>query len=114
MEESAERDRNLVEEAMLAGLGVLALNAEAADAFADRLAATLGIDPDKARAAVRDTLTAWKREVDRLGDRPREARDSAVSKLGLIRREELDELALRVAQLDHRLKLLERERRGGA
>jgi polyhydroxyalkanoate synthesis regulator phasin len=36
--------------------------------------------------------------------------ERALAKAGLARREEVEDLALRVAQLEHRLRLLERDR----
>jgi polyhydroxyalkanoate synthesis regulator phasin len=45
--------------------------------------------------------------VERLGDLPQETGERLARELGLARREELDALELRLAQLEHRLKLLE-------
>ena len=51
---------------------------------------------------------AGGREAERLGSLPSDASDKALSRLGLVRREEADDLALRVAQLEHRVRLLEK------
>lgn len=48
--------------------------------------------------------------VDRLGGLPKETGERLAYELGLVRREELESLELRVAQLEHRLKLLEQQR----
>ena len=61
------------------------------------------------RGAVRDTLQAWRAEAERLGVRRDEAFERALAKAGLARREEMDDLALRVAQLEHRIRLLEHD-----
>jgi len=45
-----------------------------------------------------------------VGARRDEAMERALAKAGLARREEVEDLALRVAQLEHRLRLLERDR----
>ena len=45
--------------------------------------------------------------VERLGDLPQETGDRVARELGLVRREELESVELRLAQLEHRLKLLE-------
>ena len=93
----------------LAGLGWAALTVEAADELADELAQRLRVDRREARETVQDVLASWKREADRAGVRREEVAERALARLGLVRREELEDLALRVAQLEHRLKLLERE-----
>lgn len=97
-----------LEQLLLAGLGWVSLGAEAADQVADELARRVGIDRDEMRGAVRDTVTSWRREAERLGMRRSEAGDRALRRLGLARREDVEDLALRVAQLEHRLRLLEK------
>ena len=94
---------------LLAGLGWASLTIEAADDLADDLARRLGIDRDEVRVAVRDVLTSWRGETARLGARRTDVTERLVGRLGLARGEELDDLALRVAQLEHRLRLLEPE-----
>jgi hypothetical protein len=59
------------------------------------------------RASVRGTAASWRRDAERLGARGDDMIDRALERLGLARREELDDLALRVAQLEHRLRLVE-------
>jgi polyhydroxyalkanoate synthesis regulator phasin len=110
MAEADERtDRGLLEQLVLAGIGWASLTAEAADELADDLSRRVGIDRDEMREAVRDALTSWRREASRLGVHRGEARERALARFGLVSREEHDDLVLRVAQLEHRLKLLERE-----
>ena len=48
--------------------------------------------------------------VEKLGDLPQETGDRLARELGLVTREEWDALELRLAQVEHRLKLLERPR----
>ena len=98
-----------VSELLRAGIGFATLGVEAADELADDLARRVGIDRDAMRGAVRDTLQAWRSEADRLGDRRDEAIERAFAKAGLVRQEEYDDLALRVAQLEHRIRLLEHD-----
>ena len=45
--------------------------------------------------------------AERLGDLPQETGDRLARELGLVTREEWDALELRLAQVEHRLKLLE-------
>jgi polyhydroxyalkanoate synthesis regulator phasin len=96
-----------VSELLLAGLGMASLGAEVADELADDLARRMGIDRDAMRGAVRDTFDAWRAEAERLGERRDEVVDRSLEKAGVARREEIEDLELRVAQLEHRLRLLE-------
>jgi polyhydroxyalkanoate synthesis regulator phasin len=100
-------DQRTLEQLLLAGLGWVSLGAEAAEQLADDLAHRVGIERDEMRNAVRDTFSSWKAEADRLGALPSDTADKALRRLGLARREELDDLSLRIAQLEHRLRLLE-------
>ena len=62
---------------------------------------------DEARQLLEDSLTRWRGDAARLGERAGENLASVARQLGLVTREELEELELRVAQLEHRLRLLE-------
>ncbi len=95
------------EQLLLAGFGWLSLTAEAADDVADDLARRVGIEREAMRNAVRDAVASWRAEAERLGAMPSDASDKALRRLGVVRREEADDLALRVAQLEHRVRLLE-------
>ena len=72
--------------------------------------------PDNQAFALRqlmEELAAQLRSgVDKLTELPQETGERIAHELGLVRREELDSLELRLAQLEHRLKLL--EQRDGA
>ena len=96
-----------LEQLLLAGLGWLSLTAEAADDLADDLSRRVGVERDTMRAAVSDAIASWRAEAERLGTLPADASEKAMRRLGLVRREEADDLALRVAQLEHRVRLLE-------
>lgn len=93
----------------LAGVGWAAQGLDAADELADELAVRLGVGRDEMRAALRDTLAKWRDGVEKLKVGPDDVVDRALGKAGLARREDVDELGLRVAQLEHRLRLLEGE-----
>jgi polyhydroxyalkanoate synthesis regulator phasin len=109
MSETTDDERS-VSELLLAGIGWASLGLEAADEMADDLARRVGVDRDAMRAAVQDTAASWRAEFERLGARRDEAVERALARAGLARREEVEDLALRVAQLEHRLRLLERDR----
>jgi hypothetical protein len=56
-----------------------------------------------------DELSAQLRSgAERLGDLPQETGERIARELGLVTRAEWDALTLRLAQLEHRLKLLEK------
>jgi len=101
-------DRGTLETLALAGLGAVALAAGRADELADELAGRLGIERDEVREALKDVLESWRREAGRVGERTSDAASKVAEELGVASREAVDDLALRVAQLEHRLKLLER------
>ena len=97
-----------LEQLLLAGLGWASLTVEAVDDLADDVARRVGIDRDEMRNAVRDAVASWRAEAERFGSLPSEASEKAFQRLGLVRREEAEDLALRVAQLEHRVRLLEK------
>jgi polyhydroxyalkanoate synthesis regulator phasin len=99
--------RGPIETAVLAGLGWASLTAQAADDLADELARLVGIDRDELRRAVRDVFASWRRDAERAGFRREDTIDRLIAKLRLVQREEADDLVLRIAQLEHRVGLLE-------
>jgi len=50
----------------------------------------------------------WRGEAGRLGGRAEASLSGVLSELGLVTRAEYEDLELRVAQLEHRLRLVER------
>ncbi len=100
-------ERGSLETITLAGLGALTLAAQRGDELADELAKRVGVERDELRAALADVLGSWRRELQRLGDSTGDAAARVGSELGVASREAVSELELRVAQLEHRLKLLE-------
>ena len=60
-------------------------------------------------------MVRWRGDATRLTERAGASLQSLFDQLGLVSREAYDELELRVAQLEHRLRLAEREleRRAG-
>ena len=101
-------DRNPLETLTLAGLGAVALAAERADRLAAEIATRFGVERDQVRAAIIDVFESWRREASRLGDSTGSTASRVASELGVASKEAVDELELRVAQLEHRLRLLER------
>ncbi len=104
----AERADPGPEKLFLAALGAVALTAERADELADALAEKGGLRRDEARVLVRDLGNRWRGDAVRLGERAGDSLQSVFSELGLVLRADYEELELRVAQLEHRLRLLEK------
>jgi polyhydroxyalkanoate synthesis regulator phasin len=96
-------------ELLLAGIGWASMGVEAVEELADDLARRVGVDRQAMRSAMQDTVASWRSELERLGEHRDEAVERALAKAGLARREDVEDLALRVAQLEHRLRLLERD-----
>jgi polyhydroxyalkanoate synthesis regulator phasin len=109
----AERgsERGPLETLTLAGLGSLALVAQRADELADELGRRLGVERDEVRQAIADVIDSWRREAVRVGETTGGTAARITAELGVASRTALDELELRVAQVEHRLKLLERDSR---
>lgn len=99
--------RELVERLALAAVGAVALTAERVDALAEELSDRGGMRRDEARGLIEDAVTRWRGDATRLGERASEGLAGVFQQLGLVTREEFEELELRVAQLEHRLRLVE-------
>ena len=107
MAEPASSVRELAEKLVLAGVGAVALTAERADALVEELSARGGLRREEARALVDELVGRWRSETVRLTERTGSGMAGVFHELGLVTRGELEELELRVAQLEHRLRLLE-------
>lgn len=101
-------ERGALETLSLAGVGAIALIAHHADELAAQISARLGVERDEVRGVIGDALDSWRREATRLSESGGELAARAASELGTASREAVEELELRVAQLEHRIKLLER------
>jgi polyhydroxyalkanoate synthesis regulator phasin len=99
--------REIAEKLVLAGVGAVALTAERADALAEELSARGGIGREEAQAVVEELVGRWRSETVRLGERTGAGLAGVFHELGLVTRDELEEIELRLAQLEHRLRLLE-------
>lgn len=66
-------------------------------------------EPVSSARNVAEALLAWAREeTGRVGDRASENVSALLRDLGFVTQSEYEQLELRVAQLEHRLRLLER------
>ena len=108
----AERDRaagvlDLLERLAFSAIGAAALTAERADAIADELAERGLARRDEARALLDELSARWRGDATRLGEKAGATMEVLFRELGLVTREDLLDLELRIAQLEHRLSLLE-------
>jgi polyhydroxyalkanoate synthesis regulator phasin len=107
--EAGNESRDSLEQLLLAGVGVVALTADRVEDLVDSLVKRGGVQRDEARAAVEDAVTRWRGDATRVTERAGAGMQGILRELGLVLRSEYEELELRVAQIEHRLRLLERE-----
>ncbi len=77
-----------------------------ADAL-ERLIALLGPRLDEARSLFDDATARWRGDRVRVSEGTKQRIQDVARELGLVTRDEFEDLELRVAQLEHRLRLLE-------
>jgi hypothetical protein len=73
----------------------------------DRLGAVLGPRLDELRSLLDELSGRWRGDAVRVGEGTRQRLRDLFRELGLVTRDDWDELELRVSQLEHRLRLLE-------
>jgi polyhydroxyalkanoate synthesis regulator phasin len=83
------------------------LTAERADELAESLAERGGVRKDEMRGWIDDATARWRGDAVRIGERAGDTLQAVLRDIGVVTRDEWDELELRVAQLEHRLRLLE-------
>jgi polyhydroxyalkanoate synthesis regulator phasin len=105
--DNGDRERLLIERVILAGLGAASLTRDRVEQLADTLSERSGIGREEARAAIDDIAGRWRSEAARAGERAGSGLQGILRDFGLALSSEVEELELRVAQLEHRLKLLE-------
>jgi polyhydroxyalkanoate synthesis regulator phasin len=99
--------RELAEEILLAGVGAVALTKDRADELVDELSAKGRLTRDDARELVDEVMGRWRGDALRMGERASSTLAGFFRELGLVTRREHEELELRLAQLEHRLRLVE-------
>ncbi|HEX7255761.1 MAG TPA: hypothetical protein VF236_07515 [Gaiellaceae bacterium] len=99
--------RDLLERIALAAVGAAALTAERADALAEELAERGMLRRDEARALIDEVSTRWRGDATRFGEKAGTTLDRLFRELGLVTKDDVEDLELRIAQLEHRLGLLE-------
>ena len=99
--------RELLERLAFAAVGAVALTAERADLLAQELSDRGLARRDEARALIDDVSARWRGDATRLGEKAGATLDTLFRELGLVTKDDLEDLELRIAQLEHRLRLLE-------
>ena len=101
--------REVAERLILAAFGAVALTRDRAEALADELSRRGAMTREEARDVVDELAARWRGDAVRFGQRAGMGVQGLARELGFATRDELTELDLRVAQLEHRLRLLEGE-----
>jgi polyhydroxyalkanoate synthesis regulator phasin len=101
------RLRELAEEILLAGVGAVALTKERTDELVGELTQKGKLTQEDARDVVDEVMGRWRGEALRMGERASTTFAGVFRELGLVTRREHEELELRLAQLEHRLRLVE-------
>jgi BMFP domain-containing protein YqiC len=73
----------------------------------DRLIELIGPRVDDVRALLEDATSRWRGDAVRVGEGTRQRLQDVLREMGVVTRRDWDELELRVAQIEHRLRLLE-------
>jgi polyhydroxyalkanoate synthesis regulator phasin len=97
----------LAEEALLAGVGAVAITKERADELVGELTQKGKLTQEDARELVDEVMGRWRGDALRMGERAGATLSGVFRELGLVTRREHEELELRLAQLEHRLRLIE-------
>ena len=103
--------RDFLGEMFFAGVGAVALTKDRVDELVDELAERGQLTREEARALVDDVTSRWRGDAGRLGERASVGLAGVMRELGLVTRREWEELELRLSQVEHRLRLVERDRR---
>ena len=106
---SGKSFRGLAEDALLAGIGAVALTKDRADELVQELVGRGKLTGDDARELVDEVMGRWRGDAVRMSDRAGTTLSSLFRELGLITRREYEELELRLAQLEHRMRLVEKQ-----
>jgi polyhydroxyalkanoate synthesis regulator phasin len=102
----------LLERLVLAAFGAVALTAERAEELARDLADRGEMQREDVRQAIEEAMSRWRGDANRLTERTGTSFRAVFDQLGLVGREAHEELELRVAQLEHRLRLAEAQLEG--
>ena len=83
------------------------LTKERVEELADDISRRGQLTREEARDAIDDALHRWRGDALRMSERASSSVTSVIRELGLVTRSEWEELELRLAQVEHRLRLVE-------
>jgi polyhydroxyalkanoate synthesis regulator phasin len=101
--------RDYAEETFLAGVGAVVLTKERVDELVDEFSSKGRLTREDARELVDEMVGRWRGDAVRIGERASSTLGGVFREVGLVTRREYEELELRLAQLEHRLRLVERQ-----
>jgi polyhydroxyalkanoate synthesis regulator phasin len=110
--DSSARER--VERLGLAAIGAVALTADRIEELSAELAERGAMTREDARELLDDATARWREDKTRLAERAGDGLQGFLVGIGLVTRDELEELELRLAQIEHRLRLVEDDSGDGA
>jgi polyhydroxyalkanoate synthesis regulator phasin len=101
--------RDYAEETFMAGVGAVVLTKERVDELVDELSSKGRLTREDARELIDEMVGRWRGDAVRVGERASSTLGGVFREVGLVTRREYEELELRLAQLEHRLRLVERQ-----
>lgn len=101
---------NLFEQSILMTLGAAAITKEVAESVVGEFVKRGKMTSDEGRQAVDEVIDKTKGEARSLRSRFDETLQKNLQDLGLAPRQQMEDLQLKVAQLEHRISLLESDR----
>jgi len=102
-DESPRGARDLAGDLLYAGVGAVALTKDRVDELVDALAEQGRMTKAEARQTVEEMTGRWRGEAGRIGS----GLNGVLKELGLVTRREWEDLELRLAQVEHRVRLVE-------
>ena len=106
--------RDLLERGVLAGVGAIALTTDRMAELVDGIQATGKVTREEAEELVETLVERWREDAVGFGERASYGLGGVIREVGLVTRREHEEVELRLAQLEHRLRLVERSARAAA
>jgi polyhydroxyalkanoate synthesis regulator phasin len=104
-DESPRGARDFAGDLLYAGVGAVALTKDRVDELVDALTQQGRMSQAEARETVEEMMGRWRGEASRIGS----GLTGVLKELGLVTRSEWEDLELRLAQVEHRLRLVEGE-----
>ena len=102
-DESPRGARDLAGDLLYAGVGAVALTKDRVDELVDELARQGRMSKAEARETIEEMTGRWRGEASRLGT----GFSGVLKEIGLATRRDWEDLELRMAQVEHRLRLVE-------